>query len=204
MNLPSYEAVKLYFSALDVSLRSNATVLTSTQTLIIKCTAVYAFSFWATACTATVAANVQLVRDFLTEGDLAHCTRLLDQWGTANGRLATVNGAVFWCTLVDANVSSASFADPRQQGHVQCCLCRRTGCHPCSASPALYLRHNKCVAVCLDCVNETERRVPLHDSPARRHCSACGVPLVVGRPVVSIGNDRVCEACQPLVYSLPR
>ena len=201
MELPSHDAVKLYLSALDVSLRANASNMTRTQALIIKCSAVYAFSFWATACMPNTSASVRLVRAVLDEEDLAQCGRLLDHWGTHDGKLATINGAVFWCALVDRNVTGVSFTDPRHGQRLTCCLCRGTDCRPGSVSPALYLRQNKCVAVCNACSTLTERRVPLHESPTRQHCSACGRSLGGEEHVAAHGNDRVCGACDALVYS---
>ena len=201
MDLPSHDTVKLYLSALDVSLRANASSLTPTQSLIIKCSAVYAFSFWANTCTADTAASVRLVRGILDADDLAHCVLLLDRWGTCDGKLATVNGTVFWCALVDRNVTAVSFTDPRYGQSLVCCLCRSPDCRPGSVSPAFYLRQNKCVAVCNTCSTQIERRVPLHASPARGHCSACGRALADEEHVAAYGDDRVCGACDALIYS---
>lgn len=193
---PTYDAVDQYLTAVDTAIRTNESKLSLQQDSLLRCATVYVTQWWASSSTTTK----QRLRALVTDQHVACVTMLLDRLGTHDGKLAAANGALLWCAMMDADIQT-TFSDTRVVT-ITCCLCRRSGLKPFCVSPGFWLRQQTAVPICEHCSSTIERTVPLHKSPTRRHCSACG-RLLAGAPFFPHGEfDRLCATCDGLVVAV--
>lgn len=194
---PTYDAVDQYLTAVDTALRANESKLSLQQDSLLRCTAIYVTQWWANMVPRDSKTAKQRLRALVVDKHIACVTMLLDRLGTHGGKLAAVNGALLWCAMMDADIQT-TFSDTRAVT-ITCCLCRRSGLKPFCVSPGFWLRQRTAVPICEHCSTTIERTVPLHKSPTRCHCSACGQSLS-GTQFFAHGEfDRLCTQCNGLV-----